>query len=292
MSKFIIREKLFFHAGRIFAFLCLAILLGIFIVLLIQSLPAIKNFGFSFILSSQWSPNQEKFGGLSAIYGSLMGTILAMIFAIPLSLGISIFLNEICPKRLKNIIGSSIDLLAAIPSIVYGMWGLFYLTPVIGKIFGGMGLGILSASIILSIMILPIMSAITRDCMQTTPDILKESAYALGATKSEVIKDVIIPYVKIGIIGGIILSLGRALGETMAVTFVIGNSHKIATSLLTPATNIPATLANEFAEADSEIYYSSLFYLALILFCLSFLIIATAKFYLMKKIQQNHQGKK
>lgn len=286
MQNFAIREKLFFHTSRIFAFLCLAVLIGIFITLLIQALPAIKTFGFSFLTHQEWSPNKEIFGGASAIYGSILGTFLAMIFSIPLSLGIAIFLSEICPKKLKTPISSGIELLAAIPSIVYGMWGLFYLTPFLGHIFGGMGIGILSAAIILSIMILPFMSAITQEGIQTTPNILKESAYALGATKWEVIKDVILPHIKISLIGGIILALGRALGETMAVTFVIGNSHKITSSLLTPATNIPATLANEFAEADSNLYYSSLFYLALVLFCLSFFVIATAKFYLIKKMNK------
>ncbi|WP_095226152.1 phosphate ABC transporter permease subunit PstC [Helicobacter sp. 12S02634-8] len=279
-----IKEKLFFHLSKIFACVCLLLLSGIFVVLLIYALPAIKTFGFSFFTSMEWSPNKEIFGGAGAIYGSVVGTILAMVLAIPLSLGIAIFLNDICPQSLKTFIGSSIELLAAIPSIVYGMWGLFYLTPIIGAIFGGSGLGILSAAIILSVMILPFMSAIIRDCMHTVPDILKESAYALGATKWEVIKDVVLPYVKVGVIGGIILALGRALGETMAVTFVIGNSHKIA-SLTSPGTNIPATLANEFAEADSPLYYSSLFYLALVLFCLSLFVIATAKFYLLKRIK-------
>lgn len=286
MQNFAIREKLFFHTSRIFAFLCLVVLVGIFITLLIQALPAIKTFGFSFLTHQEWSPNKEIFGGAAAIYGSILGTILAMIFSIPLSLGIAIFLSEICPKKLKTPISSGIELLAAIPSIVYGMWGLFYLTPFLGYLFGGMGIGILSAAIILSIMILPFMSSITQEGIQTTPNILKESAYALGATKWEVIKDVILPHIKISLIGGIILALGRALGETMAVTFVIGNSHKISSSLLTPATNIPATLANEFAEADSNLYYSSLFYLALVLFCLSFFVIATAKFYLIKKMNK------
>ncbi|PAF52222.1 phosphate ABC transporter permease subunit PstC [Helicobacter sp. 13S00477-4] len=283
--KDIFKEKIFFYISKIFAFLSLALLISIFITLFIEALLAIKTFGFSFLISTHWSPNKEQFGAASAIYGSIISTTLAMTFAIPISIGIAIFINEICPKKFKTIISSCIELLASIPSIVYGMWGLFYLTPIIGKLFGGVGLGILSASIILSVMILPFMSIITKECMQTTPNILKESAYALGATKFEIIKDIILPHVKIGVIGGIILALGRALGETMAVTFVIGNAHKI-TNLISPATNIPATLANEFAEADSDIYYSSLFYLALILFCLSFLIIATAKFYLLNRIKR------
>ncbi|PAF43545.1 phosphate ABC transporter permease subunit PstC [Helicobacter sp. 11S02596-1] len=280
-----LKEKLFFYATKISVLISLAMLLGIFVVLLIQAMPAIKTFGFSFFTSTQWSPNKEIFSAGSAIYGSLLGTLLAMLLALPLALGIAIFLNEVCAKTLKTFIASSIDLLAAIPSIVYGMWGLFYLVPIVAKIFGGSGLGILSAGIILSVMILPFMSAIFTDCMQNTPDMLKESAYALGATKTEVIKDVVLPYAKIGVTGGIILALGRALGETMAVTFVIGNTHKI-TSLIAPATNIPATLANEFAEADSELYTSSLFYLALILFCMSLLIIGSAKFYFLNRMKR------
>jgi phosphate transport system permease protein len=210
-----------------------------------------------------------------------------MLIATPLALGVAIFLTEIAHPRLKTPVGTSIELLAAVPSIIYGMWGLFYFAPIIREIFGGDGIGILTAGIILAIMILPFIAAISRDSMNTTPDILKESAYALGATKWDVIKDVIIPYSKAGVLGSIILALGRALGETMAVTFVIGNSHKIPDSIIDAATSIPATLANEFNEADTTLYYSSLFYLALILFVISFSVIAFAKFYLLRKVKRN-----
>ncbi|RAX53983.1 phosphate ABC transporter permease subunit PstC [Helicobacter sp. 16-1353] len=277
-------ESIFKNTTKFSAFVCFMVLLGIGIVLFINALPAIKAFGLGFIIDTSWIPNKEIFGGGSAIVGTLLGTFIAMLLATPLALGAGIFLDQSCPKKIKQILGSCIELLAAIPSIIYGMLGLFYVVPIIGYFSGGIGLGVLSAGIVLSIMILPFMCAITRDCMAQTPDILKESAYALGATKWEVIKDVIIPYVKVGVIGGVILALGRALGETMAVTFVIGNSHKIS-SLVSPATNIPATLANEFAEADGILHQSSLFYLGLILFAISFLVIYLSKAILLKRIQ-------
>lgn len=279
-------EFIFKNITKISAFICFTILLGIGIVLFINSFDAIKTFGLKFIIDTRWIPNKDIFGGGSAIIGTILGTFIAMIISTPLAIGAGIFLDQNCPKKAKQIIGSCIELLAAIPSIIYGMLGLFYVVPIIGLLSGGIGLGILSSGIVLSIMILPFMCAITRDCMHQTPDILKESAYALGATKWEVVKDVIIPYVKVGVIGGVILALGRALGETMAVTFVIGNSHKIS-SITNPATNIPATLANEFAEADSILHQSSLFYLALILFGISFIVIYISKFILLKKVKDD-----
>jgi phosphate transport system permease protein len=182
-------------------------------------------------------------------------------------------------------VGTAIELLAAIPSVIYGMWGFFYFAPLLRTIIGGNGLGLLTAGVVLSIMVLPFMASVARDAMNTTPNILKESAYALGATKWDVIKGVIIPYAKAGIVGAAILALGRAIGETMAVTFVMGNVHKIPSSITSAATSIPVTLANEFTEADSTLYYSSLFYLALILFLISFVIIAIAKFMFLRKIR-------
>jgi phosphate transport system permease protein len=206
-----------------------------------------------------------------------------MILAVPVAVGIAIFLSEIAHAKLKTPVGVSIELLAAIPSVIYGMWGLFYFVPIVRDTFGGVGISMLTAGIVLSIMILPFMAAVTRDAMNTTPDILKESAYALGGTKWDVIKDIIIPYAKAGIIGSFILALGRAIGETMAVTFVMGNVHKISTDLTEPATSIPVALANEFAEADSELYHASLFELALILLVVSFVIISIAKFYFLRR---------
>ncbi|MDY0117599.1 MAG: phosphate ABC transporter permease subunit PstC, partial [Sulfurimonadaceae bacterium] len=196
------------------------------------------------------------------------------------------FLSEIVHDNLKGFFGVSVELLAAIPSVVYGMWGLFFFVPILRALFGGTGIGLLAAGIVLAIMILPFMAAVTRDAMNTTPDILKESAYALGATQWDVIKDVIIPYAKAGIIGSVILALGRAIGETMAVTFVMGNVHHTPSSIIDPTTSIPVTLANEFAEADSSLYFSSLFGLALTLLIMSFVVIAVAKFYFLRKVRK------
>jgi len=276
-------DKLFANTTRFIAFGILLLVAWIFSVLFEHSLESIKAFGFLFITEDKWAPNLEKFGALPAIYGSVISTFLAMILAVPLAIGIAIFLSEIAHAKLKGPIGVSIELLAAIPSVVYGMWGLFYFVPIIRDIFGGVGISMLSAGIVLSVMILPFMAAITRDAMNTTPDILKESAYALGGTKWDVVKDIIIPYAKAGIIGSFILALGRAIGETMAVTFVMGNVHKISTDLTQPATSIPVTLANEFAEADSALYYSSLFELSLLLLVVSFTIISVAKFYFLRR---------
>ncbi len=279
-------DKSFKYLSKLSALLVLVVLVTIFWVLFEEAKPAIEAFGVEFLINSKWAPNLEIFGGAPAIFGSVVSTFLAMIIATPIAIGIAIFLTEIAFEKLKTPIGTAIEMLAAIPSIIYGMWGLFYFAPIIRDWFGGNGLGLLTAGIVLSIMILPFMAAITRDSMNTTPDILKESAYALGATKWDVIKDVVIPYAKAGIIGSIILALGRAIGETMAVTFVMGNVHKIPDSIVNAATSIPVTLANEFTEADGDLYYASLFYLALILFVISFVVIATAKFYFLRKVRK------
>jgi phosphate transport system permease protein len=222
------------------------------------------------------------YGGLVPIIGTLLSTIIAMIFAVPIAMGIAIFLSEIAPKNISTPVGIAIELLAAIPSIIFGMWGLFYFAPIISDMFGGYQVSLLTAGLVLGVMVLPFMAAITRDSMNTTPDILKESAYALGATKFEVIKDVIFPYSKVGIIGSIILSLGRALGETMAVAFLIGAVYKIPESITDPTISIPVAMAVNFGEA-SGLGESALFYLGLILFVFSFGIISFAKFYFLKR---------
>ncbi|MDT8337739.1 MAG: phosphate ABC transporter permease subunit PstC [Sulfurimonas sp.] len=276
-------DKIFANATKFIAIGVLLIVAWIFTVLFEHSLESIEAFGFSFLTETKWAPNLEKFGALPAIYGSVVSTFLAMILAVPLAIGVAIFLSEIAHAKIKTPVGVSIELLAAIPSVIYGMWGLFYFVPIIRDIFGGIGISMLTAGIVLSIMILPFMAAVTRDAMNTTPDILKESAYALGGTKWDVVKDIIIPYAKAGIIGSFILALGRAIGETMAVTFVMGNVHKISADLTQPATSIPVTLANEFAEADSGLYYSSLFELSLLLLVISFTIISIAKFYFLRR---------
>ncbi|WP_457639846.1 phosphate ABC transporter permease subunit PstC [Persephonella sp.] len=285
------------------AFTVLTLIFSTIVVLYSEASLAVHKFGLlNFIFTVDWDPVREVFGAAASLYGTLVTTILALSIAIPVSIGIAIFLTEISPHLLRTPIGIAIEMLAAIPSIIYGMWGLFTLAPImaeyiepalqsafgdipiIGKLFEGtpMGVDLLTASIILSIMITPFIASISRDSFNLTPDIIKESAYALGATKWEVIKDIVIPYSKLGVYGGIVLALGRALGETMAVAFVLGNKHQITPSLLDAAATITVTLANEFTEADTDIYLSSLFYLALILFLLSFTVLALAKFFLLK----------
>ncbi len=289
------------------ALLLLLVLFAVFVVLYKESSLSIHTFGvWKFVTSKVWNPPLKKFGGAPAIFGTIVSTTISIFIAVPVAIGIAIFLTEIAPPFLRAPVGVAIELLAAIPSIIYGMWGLFYFAPfmrdklqpvihatlgklpVIGEWFSGYtpGIGLLTASIVLSIMILPFTAAISRDSFNMVPDILKESAYALGATKWDVMKDVIIPYAKMGVIGGIILSLGRALGETMAVTFVMGNQPVIPQSLLEPATSITVTLANEFTEADTDLYLSSLFYLALILFVMSFVVIVIGKFLFLKKVER------
>ncbi len=278
-------------------------IVGILWVLVYESFPAIQKFGIiHFLTSPDWNPVKERFGALTNIYGTVITTAFSLVLSIPVAIGIAIFLTEIAPSYLKGPIGTAIELLAAIPSIIYGMWGLFTLAPIMSNtvepflqkitagipflafLFAGtpMGVDILTASIILSIMLIPFTASIARDSFNLTPAVVKESAYALGATQWEVVKDVVLPYSKIGVFGGVVLSLGRALGETMAVAFVLGNNHKIATSFLDAAATITVTLANEFTEADNALYLSSLFYLALILFVMSFITLAIAKFFLIR----------
>lgn len=285
------------------SFSVIIFIIGILYVLISESSLAIGKFGvIKFLTSTDWDPVKESFGALTNIYGTAVTTVLSLIIAIPVAIGIAIFVTEISPNFLKGPIGIAIELLAAIPSIIYGMWGLFTLSPIMSnhiepflkKIFGSvplvgilfqgtpMGIDILTASIILSIMIIPFTASISRDSFNLTPAVVKESAYAIGATKWEVVKNVVLPYSKLGVFGGIVLSLGRALGETMAVAFVLGNNHRITTSLFDAAATITVTLANEFAEADKDLYLSSLFYLALVLFVMSFITLAIAKYFLLK----------
>ena len=228
------------------------------------------------------TPTKTIYGGLVPLVGTILSTLIALLFAMPIAMGIAIFLAEIAPKNISSFVGGAIELLAAIPSIIFGMWGLYYFAPIVADLFGGFQVSLLTAGLVLGVMILPFMAAITRDSMNTTPDILKESAYALGATKFEVIKDVIFPYSKVGIIGSIILSLGRALGETMAVAFLIGSVFELPHKITDPTISIPVALANNFGEA-SGLGMSSLFYLALILFVMSFAVISFAKFFFLRK---------
>lgn len=277
---------------------------GIFIVLLRESWLAIGKFGIAeFLTGSDWNPVKENFGAATSIFGTVLTTFLSMLFAMPVAIGIAVFITEIAPARIRGFVSTAIEMLASIPSIIYGMWGLFslspmmskYVEPALKKAFAGvpllrglfegtpMGIDVLTASVILSVMIIPFTASVSRDAFNLTPAVLKESAYSLGATKWEVVWDVIIPYSKTGVVGGMILSLGRAIGETMAIAFVLGNNHKFATSLFDSASTITVTLANEFAEADNDVYLSSLFYLALVLFAISFVTIALSKL-LMSKV--------
>lgn len=281
----------------------LLLILGILYVLILESYPSIEKFGFlRFITSTDWNPVRGSFGAATNLFGTAITTVLSILIAVPVAIGIAIFVTEIAPNFLKGSIGAAIELLAAIPSIIYGMWGLFTLAPImanyiepalqksigrlplVGVLFEGtpMGIDLLTASVILSIMIIPFTASISRDAFNLTPAVIKESAYALGATKWEVVKDIVLPYSKVGVFGGVVLSLGRALGETMAVAFVLGNNHQITKSLFDAAATITVTLANEFTEADTDIYLSSLFYLALLLFVMSFIILALAKFFILK----------
>ncbi len=296
-------DVLFSSLTALASFTVIIFIIGIVIVLVKESSLAIGKFGLiDFLTSTAWNPVTGMFGAATTIYGTFVTTGLALLFAIPIAIGIAIFVTEIAPNFLKGPIGVAIELLAAIPSIIYGMWGLFTLAPLMSKyvepalqstigklpflgfLFKGnpLGIDLLTAGIILGIMIIPFTASIARDSFNLTPAVVKESAYAIGATKWEVVKNVVLPYSKLGVFGGAALSLGRALGETMAVAFVLGNNHKIATSLLDAASTITVSLANEFTEADSDLYLSSLYYLALVLFVMSFIILAIAKFFLLK----------
>ncbi len=280
----------------------LAVLGATMISLALGAWPAFAKFGLSFFYTEVWNPVTEKFGAAAPIYGTLVTSAIAMLIAVPVGIGVAIFLTELCPPRLRRPIGIAIELLAGIPSIIYGIWGLFILAPFLQKvvqpalisIFGSIpilsalfagppyGIGILTASLILAIMVLPFIAAITRDVFEAVPAMLKEAAYGVGCTRWEVLRSITIPYTRVGIIGGTMLGLGRALGETMAVTFVIGNAHRISASLLAPGTTISASIANEFTEADGEIYTSSLIALGLILFIITFLVLAAARIMLMR----------
>ena len=280
----------------------LVLLAGVMLALLHGSLPAWRAFGPGFLTSESWNPVTEKFGALPAIYGTLVTSIIAMLIGVPVSLGIAFFLTEICPERLRRTVSIAIELLAGIPSIIYGIWGLFVFAPwfqatvqpflidtfanipVLNQLFAGppYGIGMLTAGLILAIMVLPFITSITREVFETVPAVLKEAAYGMGCTRWEVIRRVVIPYTLVGIIGAVMLGLGRALGETMAVTFVIGNAHRIVTSLLAPGTTISASIANEFTEATGELYTSSLIALGLILFFITFVVLAAARFMLMR----------
>ncbi|HXC88935.1 MAG TPA: phosphate ABC transporter permease subunit PstC [Stellaceae bacterium] len=299
-------DALFRALSFFFALLVLLILGGVIVSLVGGALPALRAFGLSFVATEVWNPVTQKFGALAAIYGTLVTSAIAMLVGIPVAFGIAVFITEICPTWAKRPLATMIELLAAIPSIIYGIWGLFVFAPFvqqyiepaiidtfgnlpgIGVLFAGppLGIGMLTAGFILAIMVLPFISSIMRDVFETVPPMLKESAYGLGATRSEVVWRVVLPYTRVGVIGGVMLGLGRALGETMAVTFVIGNAHNISASILQPGTTISASLANEFTEAFGDLYRSSLIALGLILFVITFVVLAIAKVMLLRLQKQ------
>ena len=292
----------FRHLTRAAAITVLIILGGIIVSLVHGSWPALRAFGIPFLYEEVWNPVTEKFGAIAPIYGTILTSFIAMLIAVPVGLFIALFLTELCPMWLRRPIGIAIELLAGIPSIIYGIWGLFVFAPFlqqyvqpliintlgeipgIGNLFAGppYGIGMLTAGLILAIMVLPFITAISRDVFEAVPPVLKEAAYGLGCTTWEVARYVVLPYARVGVIGGVMLGLGRALGETMAVTFVIGNAHRIAGSILAPGTTISATIANEFTEAVGDLYTSSLIALGLILFVITFIVLAIARLLLMR----------
>lgn len=295
-------DIVFHNITRASAIFVLVVLGGVILSLFVGALPAFQEFGFGFLTTESWNPVTEKFGAIAPIYGTIVTSLIAMLIAVPLGLMIAMFLTELCPMWLRRPIGIAIELLAGIPSIIYGIWGLFVFAPflqahvqppviaafenipLLSTLFAGppFGIGILTASLILAIMVLPFITSISRDVFDAVPPVLKEAAYGLGWTQWEVWRYVVLPFTRIGVIGGVMLALGRALGETMAVTFVIGNAHKITTSLLAPGTTISATIANEFTEAVGDLYTSSLIALGLILFVITFIVLAIARYLLLR----------
>jgi phosphate transport system permease protein len=291
--------------------LTLALLAGILASLVVGAAPAIREYGLSFLWRSEWDPVKDSYGGLVMIYGTLMTSFIALLIAVPVSFGIALFLTELSPRWLKRPLGIAIELLAAVPSIVYGMWGLLVFGPILAtfvqaplqRLFTGVpllgalvsgppvGIGILSAGIILAIMVIPFIASVMRDVFDVTPPMLKESAYALGSTTWEVVSQIVLPYTKTGVIGGIMLGLGRALGETMAVTFVIGNTNQLnSLSLFEAANSISSALANEFAEAGQGLHQASLIYLGLVLFFITFVVLSLSKL-LLSRLKRNEGGR-
>jgi phosphate transport system permease protein len=301
-GRFRLSDGIFRICTLVAAILVLALLGGVMAVLIYGSIPSFRAFGFGFFVTQVWNPVTDQYGALAPIYGTLVTSLIAMLIAVPVGIGIAVFLSELCPLAVRRPIGVAIELLAAIPSIIYGLWGLFvlapfmqeYVQPALIAIFGDVpilsilfagppyGIGVLTAGFVLAIMVLPFITAISRDVFETVPPVLKEAGYGLGCTTWEVVWNVILPYTGVGVIGGIMLGLGRALGETMAVTFVIGNAHRISGSLLAPGTTISATIANEFAEAVGDLYTSALIELGLILFIITFIVLAISRLLLLR----------
>jgi len=305
LTKLRLTDNAFRQITRAAAVGVLLILGGVIFSLFEGALPAFRAFGVNFLVQESWNPVTEKFGAFAPIYGTIMTSFIAMAIAVPLGLLIALFLTELCPLWLRRPIGIAIELLAGIPSIIYGIWGLFvfapflqqYVQPALIDIFGHVpvlsslfagppyGIGVLTAGLILAIMVLPFITSVSRDVFEAVPPVLKEAAYGLGCTTWEVVRYVVLPYTRVGVIGGIMLGLGRALGETMAVTFVIGNAHRVSSSLIAPGTTISATIANEFTEAVGDLYTSSLIALGFLLFVITFIVLAAAR-YLLARIER------
>jgi phosphate transport system permease protein len=302
LDRLRVGDIVFRHLTRAAAVGVLLLLSAVIIALIQGSLPAFRAFGLGFLTTDRWNPVTEVFGAAAPIYGTLVTSLIAMLIAVPVGLMIAFFLTELCPQWLRRPIGIAIELLAGIPSIIYGIWGLFLFAPFlqetlqpflisslgnvpgIAPLFAGppYGIGMLTAGLILAIMVLPFVTSISRDVFQAVPAVLKEAAYGVGCTTWEVVRYVVLPYARVGVIGGVMLGLGRALGETMAVTFVIGNAHRVSASLLAPGTTISATIANEFTEAVGDLYTSSLIALGLILFVITFIVLAIARYMLLR----------
>ena len=302
LDRLRLSDTAFRHVTRAAAAGVLLLLSAVIVSLISGATPALRTFGFEFFVSDRWNPVTEKFGALPAIYGTLLTSFIAMLFAVPIGLLIAYFLTELCPQWLRRPIGIAIELLAGIPSIIYGIWGLFVFAPflqatlqpflidtlgnvpIIAPLFSGppYGIGMLTAGLVLTIMVLPFITSISRDVFEAVPPVLKEAAYGLGCTTWEVVRSVVLPYARVGVIGGVMLGLGRALGETMAITFVIGNAHRISASILAPGTTISATIANEFTEAVGDLYTSALIALGLILFIITFIVLAAARYLLLR----------
>ena len=302
LDRLRVGDAVFRTVTRLAAIAVLVILGGVIVALISGAMPALQTFGLNFLIEERWNPVTERFGAIAPIYGTIVTSLIAMLIAVPVGLLIAVFLTEVCPMWLRRPIGIAIELLAGIPSIIYGIWGLFifapllqqYVQPALISLFGNVpllstvfegppyGIGVLTAGLILAIMVLPFITSISRDVFDAVPPMLKESAYGLGCTRWEVVRYVVLPYTRVGVIGGVMLGLGRALGETMAVTFVIGNAHRISASILAPGTTISATIANEFTEAVGDLYTSSLIALGLILFVITFIVLACARYMLLR----------
>jgi phosphate transport system permease protein len=309
VGKFKLQDTIFHQVTLLFAFIVLAALVGMLIALAVEAMPVFREFGVSFLWTNVWNVPNDQFGALAAIYGTVVTSVIALLIAVPVSFGIALFLTESCPVILRRPLGTAIELLAGVPSIIYGIWGLFVFAPIFAKyvqpalqaVFAGVpviggwfsgppiGIGILTAGIVLSLMVIPFVASVMRDVFETVPPQLKESAYGLGCTTWEVVTGVVLPYTRVGVVGGIMLGLGRALGETMAVTFVIGNANRIVGSLFAPGTSIASTLANEFGEADPGLHISALFALGFVLFIITVVVLAISRWLIQRGVAR--QGK-